>query len=180
MKLIFLDVDGVLNDAAWGPYYGLVPVPEPWKPEIEDLMKWIDPRRVDLVNEIVRETGAEIILSSSTRSDPRMSVVLARMGLATKLLDTTPILQWETNTAGAIIRSMARADEIAESLAKWLTLDDIESFIVIDDQDHEWLRLAHFAGYTSTERFLVKTDFNDGGLKRSHVELAIQLLGRRA
>lgn len=178
MKIIFLDVDGVLNDAEWGPAHGLVPVPEPWKPEIEDLMKWIDPKRVELLNEIVRETGAKIILSSSTRSDPRMSVVLARVGLEAGLIDATPILMWETNTAGAIVRSMSRADEIIASLTKWISTDLIERFVVIDDQDFEWNRLGDFVGM-ETEHFLVETDFNGGGLKREHVELAIRLLGRR-
>lgn len=130
-------------------------------------MRWIDPERVDFVNEIVKRTGAEVFLSSSTRSDPRMSVVLAQAGLRPKIRGVTPILQWEvvSGSGGLDYRAYTRVDEIREVLLQYHP----DSFVVLDDMDLDWGELGNFPP------FLVKTDF-ETGLLRVHVERAVRLL----
>lgn len=183
MKALFLDVDGVLNYAGWAERHGLVPVPAPYKPTVEQLVAWIDPAKMELVNEIVRRTDCEVILSSSTRSDPRMGLVLVKAGLCKPILDSTPILQWEVDAKGNITGVKTRADEVAASVLKW----NPNVFVVLDDQDdHEWERLAvRIAGRLTpgqikaiVDLFFVKTEF-ETGLGRNHVELAVTLLNRR-
>jgi hypothetical protein len=169
-KLLFLDVDGVINNEQWGPDHGLTPS---LTPSIEDLVRWIDPALVALVNEIVDRTGAKIVLSSSTRVDPRMSVVLARAGLR-PILAPTPVLLWDTNVDGSVYEAPSRADEIIGFLLVWMLIVDITGFAVLDDQDHGWGKLA-----AATRRplgdFLVQTDFKTG-ITREHVEHAIRVL----
>lgn len=60
MKVIFLDIDGVLNSNDWyvktrgvGGYNG----------------GDIDPECIELINDLIDATGAKIIMSSSWRSD---------------------------------------------------------------------------------------------------------------
>lgn len=180
MKLLFLDVDGVLNYEDWGVRRGLVPVPAPYQPSVEDLVRWIDPERVELVNEIVERTGCRIILSSSTRSDPRMSVVLAQAGLKAPIYDTTPALLWKVNEAGSVVDVTTRADEVYDACRKHQPF----TIAVLDDQDHDWERLAYRMVGTKTpegiltrvvETFLVKTSFATG-LLREHVDRAVWIL----
>ena len=61
-KIIFLDVDGVLNHNAW--YKWVMSHPEFLK---EGGHKNIDPRSVERIIKICDETGARIVLSSSWR-----------------------------------------------------------------------------------------------------------------
>ncbi len=171
LKFLFLDVDGVLNDVDWGRRNNLVP---DLKSTIDDLVRWIDPSKVLLVNEIVDQTGADIILSSSTRSDPRMSVVLARAGLR-PVLAATPLLQWTTNEDGSVYEETTRADEIYDFLFMWAFVDQVEKFVVLDDQEHDWDRLVRCTRIPR-EQFLVQTD-SRVGITRKNVERAIHLLG---
>lgn len=191
-KLLFLDVDGVLNYADWGVKHGLVPVPSPYQPSIDDLVKWIDPDRVKLVNEIVDRTYCAIVLSSSTRSDPRMSAVLAKAGLEQVIFDTTPSLLWKVDSGGNVVGVTTRADEVYESLCN----HQPDTFCVLDDMDAEWERIERWmltGSYIKLGRvrawyhtrpepvpvreFLVKTEFATG-LLREHVERAVAILNR--
>lgn len=181
MKILFLDVDGVLNYAGWAEKHGLVPVASPYKPTVEQLVAWIDPAKMELVNEIVRRTGCEVVLSSSTRSDPRMGLVLVKAGLCQPIRDSTPILQWEVDAKGNITGVKTRADEVYATYRKYLP----ETFVILDDQDdHDWNRLVkHMLGAMPPrpEEWLasvfVKTDFATG-IERNHVELAVSLLNK--
>lgn len=176
MKLIFLDVDGVLNYAGWAERWGLFPRLDA---TVEDLMAWIDPEKVALVNEIVRRTGAKVILSSSTRTDVRMGIVLQKRGLSAPLLDAIPILQWTLEADGSI-GMKTRADEVYESWVKHKP----STFVVLDDQDFGWDRLAErLLGPVPrpgewVPEFFVKTYFKTGGLQREHVERAVEILNR--
>lgn len=71
MKVIFLDIDGVLNTS-------------------ETLEKgiYIDPERANLIKKILKETGAKIILSSTWRFSPLgIKAVQEAVG---EVLDITP------------------------------------------------------------------------------------------
>lgn len=182
LSLLFLDLDGVVNYADWGVNHGLVPVPAPYQPSVEDLVRWIDPERIVLVNEIVERTGCKIVLSSSTRSDVRMSLVLAKAGLKAPIFDSTPFLLWKVDPeTGGILDTTTRADEIYETWRK----HNPRVFCVLDDQDHDWTRLVKhlMKGWSPQEEreklwheiFLVQTTF-EKGLLREHVERAVTIL----
>lgn len=79
MKLLFLDVDGVLNcsktKVRFGPFLG------------------IDQEKADLVKKIVNETGCKVILSSTWRRDNTHLREVQRV--LDMILDCTPILPGE-------------------------------------------------------------------------------------
>ena len=139
MKVIFLDVDGVLNSAQDGYSIRL---------KTDSHLK--------LLQYIVKETGAKIVLSSSWRIGftPASKNLMARFkeyGL--ELMDCTPELS-----------SACRGDEIR----KWLNDKEytVERFVILDDEAN----MAEFA-----EKNLVQTDTN-AGLQKADVVRCIRWL----
>lgn len=152
-KIIFLDIDGVLNSARY----------ERIRTENDGN---IDESRLPLLQKIVDETGAEIVLSSTwrlhwsenetecDRVGKELNTLLARYGLHIK--DKTPVLG----------TSYLRADEIAA----WLKTHEGEydTFVILDDT---------FSGWCDLQNYLVKTDFLiRRGLEEKHVQKAIEIL----
>lgn len=136
MKIIFLDVDGVLNSAQDG--YSI---------------RLRTDSHLKLLQRIVQETGAKLVLSSSWRIGftPVSKNLLARFreyGL--ELMDCTPELS-----------GSCRGDEICQ----WLTDNsydyNIENFVILDDEAD----MAEF-----TDKNLVQTDTNIGLQKQDAVE----------
>jgi hypothetical protein len=154
MRVIFLDIDGVLNSAAWhgtntkGPSFGIP----------DHLTDNIDPAAVDALNEIVNATGAVIILSSSWRGLASISEInraLRYRGICKPLLGITPP------------DGRPRGVEIQQ----WLDMAGpaVESFVIIDD-DSDMGQLSEF---------LVQTTW-DRGLTKEHAEDAITILLAKA
>lgn len=107
MKVIFLDVDGVLNCHTT-------------KQKIDGILG-IDPVRVARLKEIVDATGAQLVLSSTWRMRPRdvVSVANALAEFDMELIGKTPIL------------STIRGDEIAAWLAA--CEEEITHICILDD-----------------------------------------------
>ena len=150
MKIIFLDIDGVLNS---------------WRYDRErtSLQDNIDETRLPLLAQIVASTDAKIVLSSSWRihwerdfnkSDfigQHLNQLFATYGLT--IYDKT--IESPDNN---------RADEIRS----WLANNDVERFVIIDDIAFGWDEL---------ESHLVRTNYRIGrGLHDSHVSQAISIL----
>ena len=167
MKVIFLDVDGVLNS-------------------IDDLMEYreknsingsilyddISDKRLELLKQLVDKTNAKIVISSSWRMPwlrngrPK---ILNPEGLFYKLtkrlsdynltyIDVTPHLYDKD------IRYY-RGDEIRTWL---LEHPEVETFVILDDEDD----MCEF-----TETNLVKTTYQHG-LLQVHVDKAIKILNK--
>ena len=109
MKVIFLDVDGVLNSSSDG--YSI---------------KLRTDSHLILLKYIVENTGARIVLSSSwrigiTKASKNLLKRLGEYGL--KIMDSTPVLP----------SSSCRGDEIRQ----WLNYSNyvIERFVILDDED---------------------------------------------
>ena len=106
MKIIFLDIDGVLNDAPTILGTG------DDQPTMEHL---------NCLKQIVEATQAEIVLSSSWRLYKRytkdVSIALAKVGL--HLIDTTEELR-------------ERDEEIREWLGRH---PEVEQYLILDDED---------------------------------------------
>lgn len=136
MKVIFLDVDGVLNSAQDGYSIRL---------KTDSHLK--------LLQYIVKETGAKIVLSSSWRIGftPASKNLLARFkeyGL--EIMDCTPELS-----------GTCRGDEIRKWLDEFKTEYDVEQFAILDDE-------ANMAEFTETN--LIQTDTNAGLQKADAVQ----------
>lgn len=129
MKVIFLDIDGVLNTNDTFVNSDI---------ETEkDIL--IDEFRVEYLRQIVEKTDAKIVLSSSMRwrfkklgneviavtsnFAPDFINLLNQYGL--ELYDVTPIIEHENG------KYVFRQDEIK----KWLSQnDDVESCVILDDE----------------------------------------------
>ena len=167
MKVIFLDVDGVLNS-------------------IDDLMEYreknnitktilyddIADKRLELLKQLVEKTKAEIVISSSWRmgwirngkpkefnKESLMYKLVSRLSdYNLKHIDVTPYL-YDSN-----IR-YNRGDEIRE----WLNQHpEVEKFVILDDEDD----MCEF-----TDTNLVQTSY-DHGLLQEHVDKAIKILNK--
>lgn len=132
----FLDVDGVLNSAQDG--YSI---------------RLRTDSHLKLLQRIIKETGAKIVLPSSWRIGftPASKNLLARFkeyGL--ELMACTPELS-----------GSCRGDEIRKWLEKFETENDVERFAILDDESD----MAEF-----TEMNLIQTDTNVGLQKEDAVQ----------
>lgn len=174
MKVIFLDIDGVLNT---NDTFEKMDVDC-----VESIL--IDEFRVEYLKKIVEKTDAKIVLSSSMRwrfrkvgneviavthhFAPEFIKLLKKYGLA--LYDILPIITLENG------KKVLRQDEIK----MWLSLNnDVENFVILDDESSF---LIDFVG----ENFIILNrlpvgemvrDMKDSiGLCEEHIELAINIL----
>lgn len=150
-KVIFLDVDGVLNDkntkSRCQGYIG------------------IDSKKVKLLAKLVNETGATIILSSSWKhywnKNPeycdRFGIYLNK-----KLQQENLIIADKTYDKKKWRRG--------EGIKKFIEQHDIKNFIVLDDEIYD------FYEYESIYKNWIETDYDKGGITEEQIELAIRKL----
>lgn len=154
MKVIFLDVDGVLNctstEDVWCGFIG-----------IED-------RLIKALHKIIKHTGAEIVLCSSwksswKRTNKNEQDVLANY-LDEKLKNQGLYIFDKTNDNGR---------DRGHGIRNYLKDNpQITSWCVIDDEVFEDYEECSIMNY------LVKTNFYDenGGIQSEHIEKAVSLL----
>ena len=158
MKVIFLDVDGLLNT-----YYTR---------ETFCNLTFVEGKKIQLIKLLVDETGARIVLSSTWRQgwydiqDGRINTVDTELFLALRnelqnylleIMDYTPM-----------IATNKRGEEIDRWLRGW-DGEPIESFVILDDMSGRYLR-PH-------ANRLVRTSMREG-LQEKHVELAKKILNK--
>lgn len=153
MKFIFLDIDGVLNcsDTKVKSPTGCI---------------GIDSAKVSLLKQIVKETGAKIILTSTWKTDwfitdnlndlnkdgRYLYNCLSEHGLS--ILDKTVDYAWSKRGQGILA---------------FLKDAYCESFVILDDGLFDFIELG-------LDRYLVRTDYFKYGLTEYHVEKAINIL----
>ncbi len=150
MRVLFLDIDGVLNSRGYVERAG-------WQPPLgsRDDLHIIDPLAVALLDEVLEATGACVVISSSWRvtySLEALRSMLEQRGLGGRVVGVTPEL------AGR-----QRSREIGQWLAG---RSDVDAFAIVDDNDD--------AGVGYAERF-VQTTF-EHGLTREHVDTLVRVL----
>ena len=152
MKIIFLDIDGVLNSIVFDR-------------ERTNEQGNIDETRLPLIKQILDETGALIVLSSSWRKhwdkEPSLcddlgaeiNSIFATYDIA--IYDKTPQLQ---------------SNDRAEEIRLWLSQNEtVRTFVILDDISFGW--------GSDLQDNLVKTNCRIGrGLERQHVQKAISIL----
>lgn len=151
INILFLDIDGVLNSVS----YDRIRTPDQGN---------IDETRLPLIKQIILETSARIILSSSWRKHwerapslcddigRELNHLFARYGLS--IYDKTPCLPSED-----------RAEEIRAWLADH---PEVKAYAILDDISFGWGDL---------QEHLVKTNPRIGrGVEEKHVRRAVYLL----
>ena len=143
MKIIFLDIDGVLNYTQWyvddrnpGNLYG----------EEGDL----DPLCINRIINICNETGAKVVISSDWRiSWYGTQMRLANMGLTEDyVIDKTPERIWITvpgfdHSRGAEINDWLEAHP---ECSNYVIIDDRTDFK--DDQQEHFIKVNPYCGFT--------------------------------
>ncbi len=154
MKILFLDIDGVLNSRAYDCRRN-------WNEKTN-----IDETRLPLVKEIIDKTGAKIVLISTWRrhwnsnenlcdEDGKcINSLFSKYGLA--IYDKTPDF-------GLLC---GRKDEVKAWLAGHA--DEIERFVILDDYRFGWEDLSDFCIFTDPRYGL--------GLEEEHAAKAISFL----
>ena len=153
MKVIFLDLDGVLNSSIT-------------KAKLGDFIG-IDNAKVRLLKKIIDATGAEIVISSSWRlgynnlkeefSEPPMDYLKRKLRRSNlRFIDTTPKLDHRSNEIRAWLK---KNDDVVKN---YVILDDEDWWKNDDELRSDWVE-THYYGET-------------GGLQEEHVEQAIKIL----
>lgn len=177
MKIIFLDVDGVLNDEQT-----FIDVYKHWEKTGYRRIE-INLDMVNRLKRIVDSTNAKIVLSSSwrfgwelikdgecipkTEHDKKLNSILSKYGLE-------------------VYSKTGRSDDGKryKEIEEWLNgHDDVESFVIIDDETYDLMNYYN-------KGFVVKTSFRPvgemikdmkdcSGLQDNHVLQAIDILNRQ-
>lgn len=173
MKVIFLDIDGVLTHT--------------------DYLNWktrhIDPERVRFLAGIVELTGAQIVLIStwkdgydrqSGQKDDYYVVlenVLAEYDL--EIYDITDNIPEEVLEQIPSVISLDRLDihckhgtgRTAE-VEKWLMNHQVDGFVILDDENHDWSDYGFDSHW-------IQTSWYEGGLQEKDVTEAVRILQNR-
>lgn len=140
MKVVFLDIDGVLNSQAWFDRQanegltGFDPSDE------EAWLTMLDPDCVARLDRLVAAHDAKVVISSSWRQLLEPSTIarlLARRGFRGEVIGATT-----TSNALTPTRKTQRGDQIAHWLATASGVtSDVTSFVILDD-DEDMVHLA--------------------------------------
>lgn len=141
MKVLFLDIDGVLNSENWFAYRIycvknnmvniLMNFVDTDDRNIKHKLTMLDDRAITNLNRIVEETGCKVVLSSSWRSSIESENIFTQnllklKGFKYEIYDVTPRL-WFSDF------SIRRGEEIKFWLDKESEKHEIESFVILDD-----------------------------------------------
>ncbi len=166
MKIIFLDIDGVLNHEQFYKNRN--------RHEKEYPLSEICPKSVANLNVLIAETGAKVVISSTWRmgrTATEMQVLLEGVGFTGEVIDCTPIFK-ESYTC--------RGDEILQwtkSNKELLDADyyNFTEYVILDDdsdmlywQRNNFLLIDRFVGLTMGAVFQAKKMLNNGKILNSN------------
>jgi len=164
MKLIFLDIDGVLNSSEYGN--SIEYLTETSGMSDAEIMliahhTHLDPKALKLVNDLVKRSGAQVILSSTWRGKytcEEMTEMMKGRGADFVISDATPALFGKVHSS-----RIPRGKEIGHYLK--LLEKQPDAYVILDDHDD---MLDH-------KKFLIKTNVKVG-LTQEDVENALKIL----
>lgn len=185
MKIIFLDIDGVLN-CENGFNQGLCAYND-------DFGMDFYPPSADLINNLIEETGAKVVISSSWRGSglQKMQDMWKHRKMAGEVIDVTPTLWTEklhgningkkvsyTPCRGAEIDIWLQGHDFHQIFwskmhqEHWMDESGIDNFIIIDD-DSDML-------YNQKEHFIhiLPSPRNREGFHQEHYEKAKEILNK--
>lgn len=170
MKVIFLDFDGVLNStetwrkrgkglALGGPREGLT-----------GGLRGLDPDHVGPLNQIVQESGAKIVISSSWRLDKKLDDMdkLDELRLYLKQAGAEcDVIGMTSSGAFDPVRGIGNSSIRGYQIQEWLNdHPEVTHFVILDDSDD----MVHLLPK------LVQTN-DRTGLERRHISEALHHLG---
>ena len=162
MKVIFLDIDGVLNHEA---FYKERHERRDEKGAWEHPYSEIDPKAVSNLNTLCDETDAKIVISSTWRHHglEYCKDVLEKMGFTGEIIDITP--SHESRFRGLEILDWVKSNEelIGDryfNFTEYVILDDDSDMLYW--QRNNFLLIDRFVGLTMGDVFRAKRILNNG------------------
>ena len=162
MKVIFLDIDGVLN---CNDTYTI-------KHDVEYPYNHFDPKLVVNLNKITESTGANIVISSSwriNRTFRELREILVKAGVTGKIIGQTERLHF-SNWSHSVPRGCEILHWMETNKEKLGDLVSFRDYVILDD-DSDML-------YLHKNNFF-QTDPSGGGLTDNLVYRIINFLGRK-
>ena len=179
MKIVFLDVDGELTYSDY---------------ENAETAN-IDIEKVKLLKEICDKSNAKVVISSSWRGSenciPKIYYILRDIlkNNGIEVMGNTPHLSAEFEDKGvqqaiSLDEQVINLDDIsrlkckygtgrAAEVKKWIDEHEVDNFVILDDEDWDW------SDYGYENNWIQPTWYENGGLKREHVDKAIEILNQR-
>jgi len=136
MKVIFLDIDGVLNNTSW----------------LLDQNNFDNfcPDNVKIFNHIIKKTNAKVVISSTWRlNHPDLKKIFEDQGVECDIIGYTPDL---SECKNGIYRGSERGTEIFAWILKNWQNENIEKFIILDDEND----------MGKLKEFLIQTNMENG------------------
>ncbi len=98
MKIIFLDIDGVLNHELWYRSERQCDRVKDMKAQDKDhRLSMIDPAKIELLNSLIKDTGAKVVISSTWRKGTpldELENLFEQRGFEGEIIDVTPYLRF--------------------------------------------------------------------------------------
>ncbi len=143
MKIIFLDIDGVLNHQE---FYES----DRWNKEMRD----IDPKSVEKLNSLIENTGADIVVSSAWRigkTVKQLQVELSDLGIKGKIIGRT-----DSSDKSYIVRGVEiYAWLLTQGREQFKLPYDFKEYVILDDsndmllqQINNFVHIDNFVGLT--------------------------------
>ena len=158
MKVIFLDIDGVLNEEnSRSRCCGY---------------KGIDDKKVENLAKIVKATGSEIVLISTWKDDWRKTDKV-HQGMMANYLDKK--LKKQGLSVFDKTESVDKASGFhlsrGEGILQYLSTHTVEKYVILDDYQFDYDGCGLTGNY-------VKTDSKNGGLTEELAKAAIDILNK--
>lgn len=170
MNIVFLDVDGELTYSDYS------------NNETSD----IDIEKVKLLKEICDKGNAKVVVSSSWRGlegyTSRIYMILVDIltNNGIDVIGSTPHLPCEFNeriSANLSLEELRNLPKLkygtgrAAEIQKWISEHEVNNFVILDDEDFCWADYGY-------DKHWVQPSYYDGGLKKEHIDRAIEILNR--
>lgn len=158
MKVIFLDIDGVLNDTAYFKWRHLhKPVPK-YESSLDFHVSMINPKKCELLNQVIAETDAKIVVSSTWRHDPEIATILTSVGITAEFLGITPCFSAGLKCPETKGLHIPRGLEIEHYISEHYPFDykervynGLEGYVILDDDGdmlyHQRKNFVHTNGF---------------------------------
>lgn len=128
------------------------------------------------IKEICDKSNAKVVISSSWRGSenyiPKIYYILRDIlkNNGIEVIGNTPHLSAEFDISRSKCKyGTGRAAEVN----KWINEHEVDSFVILDDEDWDW------SDYGYENNWIQPTWYGNGGLKREHVDKAIEILNQR-
>ena len=173
MKVIFLDIDGVLNTSE------SIKQSKEHYLKTGEIISQISENKIQILSKIINETNAKIVLSSLWKlhfiktNDGKIIPKNKKAELLIKLLNKYSLEIYDITPNN---NTRNRTLEILE----YIKNNNIDSFIIIDDEDNGLKEIfkEHFFKVNSYYKGSEKLTESETGLQESHIESIVEILNK--